>query len=425
MDGTLPDDPMADVIPFSLESIKDRGELRWRRALRKNQDGQITKDPGNAALMLINEQDWSGVLAYDEFADRCYFAKPPPEVPGFPTAQPGDRFADHHYLPIAQWLARWRGVSFPKQTVMDAMVSAAKAKTHHPLQDYLRGLEWDGTPRLDTWSAAYLGAEDSEYTRIVARWWAISAVARALRPGCQVDHMLVLEGKQGKRKSKAARILGFEERGWYLGSMPNLRDDQKAAERIQGKWIVEVPELDAFRGQAATRNKEFLTQTVDTYRPAYGRFAIDRPRTVVFYGTTNEAHYLHDPTGARRYWPLRITRVDTDALFRDRDQIWAEAVRELGSGAEFWPEEGSAANDLIGKEQEARYDADSWEETIERWLAGRDYVTVSEVLTQCLSIEVGKHDRPAQTRVGNCLRHMGWLTRGAERPRRYYRRGAN
>jgi putative DNA primase/helicase len=418
IDGTLPDDPMADAVPFSLESVTDLGEVRWRQALKKNQDGVITNDPGNATLLLINEADWKGVLAYDEFSDRCYFAQRPPEVPGFPRANIGDRFADHHYLPIGQWLTRWRSRSFPKQTVQDAMVCAAKANTHHPLKDYLNGLEWDGVSRLSNWPAKYLSAEDSEYTRSVGRWWAISAVARALKPGCQVDHMLVLEGAQGRKKSRAVRILGFEERGWYLGSLPSLRDDQKAAERIQGKWIVEVGELDALRGAAATRTKDFLTQTLDSYRPAYGRFSLDRPRTVVFCGTTNEVHYLHDPTGARRFWPLRILETDAERLMRDRDQIWAEAVNEFRNGARWWPSE--AEQELLSVEQEARHEIDSWEEIIDRWLGDRANTTITEVLSVCLSIEPGKHDRQSQLRVGACLRRLGWQTHGKARPRRYF-----
>ena len=45
------------------------------------------------------------------------------------------------------------------------------AATHafNEVQDYIEGLTWDGTPRLDTLFIDYLGAEDSLYNRTVCR----------------------------------------------------------------------------------------------------------------------------------------------------------------------------------------------------------------------------------------------------------------
>ncbi len=44
------------------------------------------------------------------------------------------------------------------------------------------------------------------YSELVFRKWLISAVARALRPACKADHVLILEGAQGAGKSTAIRI---------------------------------------------------------------------------------------------------------------------------------------------------------------------------------------------------------------------------
>ena len=57
---------------------------------------------------------------------------------------------------------------------------------------------------------AYLGAEDTEYSRAVGSRWLVSAVARVLRPGAKADCCLILEGAQGIRKSTALRTLASD-----------------------------------------------------------------------------------------------------------------------------------------------------------------------------------------------------------------------
>ena len=393
---------MADAVPVNVASLVTRN---WQAAIRRDQHGRPTKDPGNAAIILTNNDVWRGALAYDEFNDRCYWASKAPVVPGLSQPIVGERFKDSHYLYVSHWFANHEGQSFAKTAVMDAMVAAAQANTHHPLQDYLDALVWDGTERLSTWLATYLRCQDTDYTRRVGRWWLISAVARALRPGCQVDHMLVLEGPQGRRKSTALRILGGD---WYLGSLPSLRDEQKAAEAIQGKWICEAGELDALRGAVATRTKNWITQLIDTYRPAYGRFPVDRPRSVVFAGTTNEHNYLNDPTGGRRYWPVGVGVIDAIALTEDRDQLWAEAVEAFRRGEHWWPD--LEHQPMIESEQEERHDVDAWEQRVRAWTnkhTDKDFTT-GDVLGFALDIEPAKWDRASQMRVGAVLRRLGF-----------------
>lgn len=409
-------------------------EAAWRNSLRYNEDGTLTKDPGNAALLMINDSRWKGAVRYDEFADRVRWYRDAPALTGMPAPKEGRNIDETAITFVQHWLRRIVGPAFSREATKAALLMAAQANSFHPVQDFLRGLRWDGTKRLATWLPKYLGTRDDDYHAQVGRMWLVSAVARAMKPGCKVDHMLVLEGSQEALKSTALRILAGD--GWLLEGRLDLRDPVRSGASIQGKWIVEVAELQAFKGASIYAVKEWVTLQVDSFRGAYQEFDRDRPRQCVFAGTTNEDRYLVDPTGARRFWPVRCAdTINVAALRQDRDQLWAEAFETFMGGQpvnwspdhwgawSWWPERANVElRASLRAEQDARHDQDEWEAKVAPWVTPG--VTVGEILGTCLAIEPAKWDRAAQTRVGAILHRLGWRamrsTLDGERARRYY-----
>jgi predicted P-loop ATPase len=182
---------------------------------------------------------------------------------------------------------------------------------HARVGRYLTHLTWDEIPRIDQWLSTCLGADGNpEYLKAIGPRFLISAVARALRPGCKADQVLVLEGAQGIGKSTAVRVLSEP---WTTDSLPDLTS-KEAAIQIQGVWIVELAELTSMSRSDVEHIKAFMSRNEDRYRPHWGRSSETRPRRCVFIATTNLQGYLRDETGNRRFWPVRCRSIDLERL---------------------------------------------------------------------------------------------------------------
>jgi len=288
---------------------------------------------------------------------------------------------------------------------------------------------WDGVPRLETWLQTYLTVPDSEYARAVGPRWLISAVARIYEPGCRADHVLILEGAQGEQKSTAVRVLAVNP-SWSTGRLSQL-SNKDAMMEVAGVWLVEIAELDALSKAKTSAIKQFLTNPNDRFRPPYGKYVTRQSRQCVFAGTINPpvGGYLTDITGNRRYWPVRcLDRIDLDALKRDRDMLWAEAVVQFKAGAPWWLETPELEA-LATAEQEARVIADPWEPMIRKLLDKRDSISVTEALEE-LGLFGAQQTQIAMNRVAKILARLG-LTQhrprapDGRRERRYYREPIN
>jgi len=398
----------------------------WFNRLRQDMAGTPERNEANVIIALTSDVAFAGVLAFDDFAQAIVVRQPLPwdrATGPFPRA-----WEDADEVRTAEWL-QLRGVNVAPMVVGRAIGAVARDHRIHPVRDWLEHVRWDGTPRIETWTSTYLGADPTAFHHTVGALWLISAVARIFRPGAKADHMLILEGPQGARKSTALKVLAGEE--WFTDELPEL-GSKDAAIHMQGIWIVEIAELDAIGRAEVSRIKAFLTRTTDRFRPPYGRYTVEVPRQCVFAGTVNPDTYLRDETGNRRFWPLRCGAIDIAALARDRDQLWAEAVHRFREGAIWWIDDAMILAEAAAA-QEARYQADAWDARIDRWLthdtrsvnrghAGyedwqdeeferaepiRD-VSVGEILEGALGIEPAKWTKGDQMRVGAWLKSRHW-----------------
>jgi putative DNA primase/helicase len=302
-------------------------------------------------------------------------------------------------------------------SLRDGLRAFLQQHRRNPLEEYLRDLKWDGQERLPQFLSDAYDTPSDAYHQAVGRCWLVSMVARALKPGCQVDTVPVLEGGQGIKKSTSLEILGGE----FYTSLPRGFGDVDFLQVMEGCWLGEIPDMASFRGRDLEHIKAFITIREDRYRRSYGRRAITRPRQTVFAATDNSGDWNGDVTGARRFWPFMCKAVNIDYLRGNRDQLFAEAVARFERGEPWWdvPE-----MDQI-EQAEARRFGDSWEEIIARYVnespkREKDDIywfkreqplmelTVSDLLENALGIQVDRWDRGSQMRVANALKVLGW-----------------
>lgn len=328
----------------------------WRERLKMHpKSGNPLPTIDNIWIILENDPRLKGKFALNEFAGRG-------EVLGaLPWAEGAQRrlWGDNDNAGLYWYLEKVYGIT-GRANVDGALSLHSERHAFNEVSAYLHGLHWDGQERLDTLFIDFLGAEDNEYTRAVTRKAFTAAVARAMKPGCKYDNMTILSGRQGLGKST---LLDKMSRGWFNDSIRTF-EGKEASELLQGVWIVEVGELDAFRRSDVSRIKQFLSQKADRFRAAYGRHVKEIPRRCVFFGTTNNVDFLQDRTGNRRFWPVDVgVHAPTRNVWRDLDhevdQLWAEAVVRWRSGESLYL--SGELEELAQQRQEAHREASTKE----------------------------------------------------------------
>lgn len=394
----------------------------WRMRLQRSPTtGNVKPTMHNAFLYLTNDPAWEGVLGYDLFAETVVKLKPPPYEGG--TLGEWNDLDDHRTM---LWMSSRIGEP-GGDTLIRAVLLAAHGFEFNPLRDKFESIKWDGVPRVETWLIDWCHALKSrkarrkrgeelgrleQYLKWVGQRWLIGAVARVYEPGCQMDNMLILESEGGFRKSTLFRTLGGE---FFTDARLNFQDKDSLL-ILQGRHIIEMAELEGMNKADSSETKRFITHREDLFRPPYGRRLVKFPRRCVFGGTVNLGVYLKDETGNRRFWPVQTGGVVDIAAFSEIvDQLWAEAVQLYKEGERWWVEPHEKP--IFEEQQDDRFVQDLWEADIVDFLdavgnhvGGQRYetVTASEIMANCLKLDMARRDQQAARRVGSIMARIGW-----------------
>lgn len=354
--------------------------------------------------LLCKEYPFLGIVKMNEFTGDIVFVKPSPWHNGKKLGP----VTDSDEIQFKYWLSRVRGFNVSTQLCHEAFIAVAEKFKFHPVREYLKSLNWDKTPRIDTWLSRYAGVDNNPYTMAVGCKTLVGAAARVFNPGCKFDQMLILEGEQGIGKSMLVSVLGGQ---WY-SDIAITENSKDTIDAMRGCWIAEVSEMVCSRKVEVDKLKSFLSTTTDRVRLSYRRNTEDFPRQSIFIGTTNEdSGYLADTTGNRRFWPVYCTKIDIDGLKADRDQLWAEATDRYFRGEKLFLDKEEIC-ELAKFETEKRTYVDPWAEVIRNWFNKKDMetgkpryiVTAQEIFEECIGMSISRVGRRELTRLAGIMK---------------------
>ncbi len=285
-------------------------------------NGKIMACAENFELILTEDKNLSGIIAYNQFERKIVKRKLPPWESCLGEWTDAD---DAH---LRSYISRTYEGLRHTQILMDSVTVVSCRNAFHPVREYLNSLEWDGVKRAETIFINALDVEDDEYARNVTWYWLKAAVKRIMEPGCKFDCCLVLAGAQGTGKST---ILNRLAKSWFNDSINSIDEKDALLQLHSGSWIIELGEMQAARKSDNEAIKAFISRTTDIVRMPYDRRTQSLPRSCVFSGSTNDGEPLRDRTGGRRFWILRTGAAINDTVERlssvtDNyiDQVWAE-----------------------------------------------------------------------------------------------------
>lgn len=413
-----------------VELTEEEQDNSWTSELTVNTKGEYENSANNLNIIFQFDPFLKNAFKLNTFDNKRYVTKTLP----WRKIDDVEPLRDVDYSGVRNYIECIYGI-VSSQKVDDALALEIEKKKFHPIVEYIKSLQWDGVPRVNTLLIDYFGAEDNAYTRAAIRKMLCAAVTRVFHPGTKFDTALILVGPQATYKSTFVKKLG---KNWFSDTFTTVQG-KESFEQIQGAWLVEIAELSGLKKAEVETIKHYISKCEDSFRPAYGRTIETYKRQCVFFGTTNSKDFLRDPTGNRRFLPIDVRpeyatkNVAQELTEEEVDQVWAEAYEMYKQGESLYM---TGEEDIIAKiEQHKHSEQDERKGIIEeylnakypdnwpsmdlydrrRWLEDplsqtgtiqKDFVCVAEIWCECLGKEKNDMTRYNTRDINDILRSL-------------------
>lgn len=325
------DSERADNLRKAFENVKADIDENYAEKLTYDKQDKVEGTTRNIKIIFKNDPVLADTFKYDVFKRRMRVVKP---LIWRSNVAPDANWTDVDTDCLYNYLEERYGITARK--IIDSVFTEQyQIRAFHPVKEYLNNcaLMWDGQQRAETLFIDYLGAEDNRYNRMACRKMLLAAVRRIFNPGCKFDTMCIFMGGQGIGKTTFVERLGGK---WFTNSIRDV-SNKDAYQQLDGNWIIEMGELATLKKADTDIMKNFMSKTIDSYRPAFGHMVVDVPRQCVFFGTCNDTNFLKDPSGGRRYWVIPCTQMRDIGGKRIYDTFTPSFVEQIWGEVMSWP----------------------------------------------------------------------------------------
>lgn len=288
-------------------------------------------------------------------------------------------------------------VSFSEKMIAPAIDLVGYYNKFNPVADYMKSAheKWvnAGKPEvLDDFFVDSLGVEKNELTALKTRIFFAEMVTKGMHPEKSADFVLDLVGGQGCGKTRTLRRLGLE---WYVEDVPNFHDKDQII-KMCSALLVNDDEMKATKASGLEQTKSFITSVEQTYRVPYGVKAETVSKNCVLSRTTNNAEYLNDITGDRRFMPMMCVKGNKtkDISEYTDDEIamlFGEAFDLIKNGFDY--NKLTAEQSMMLEDSREDFTLVSEEQSvIDRYLDAfdGDFITMGELMENAFGIKAGE-----------------------------------
>ena len=378
-------------------------QAAWRTGLQVTMSGIPLPTAMNIGLILDQHPDWqtpARQMWFDTVRGICMVGERP--------------MTDEDATWIGEWMGRTTDMRVTTTSgIRQAVHARCKRQSRDLLQESLLALPpWDGTERLAYWLQDYASVPRDDYGMAVARLLPVAMVARAMQPGCQFRHVVVLCGPENAGKSQLLRALATPE--WFGETSASL-EGKEAHILLQGVWLLEFGELESLGRAGENRLKSYISMQEDLYVPKFANHPIRVPRRTVLTGTTNEEEILKGQTGNTRYLPVSCGAITPNDLALTRPQLMAEALHYWRKHPDDWWQLGDAAEKAAITHREARRIKGLYEDVLATHLADlavpwreKRVIWTTRIAERALGLTMGQITRRIEQDIVQSLRGLKW-----------------
>ncbi len=372
---------------------------------KRDKNGAIEGTVVNC-LEAMRSETYSGMaIRRDMFKDEIMYARS--------GTDQWVKFGDDDYVGLREVLERRGFKPINRELIRDVVGKVAREHEFDSAITWLKQQHWDGVARVESFLTVYMGVPDSPYARAVSRYIWTALAGRVLHPGIKADMVPIFVGAQGARKSSAVAAMSPAEE--FFAEF-NLADrDADMSRKMRGRLVGEIGELRGLHTKDLESVKSFITQTHEKWTPKFKEFETTFPRRLVFFGTTNQEEFLADPTGNRRFCPVRVGVIDVDKIEEDRNLLWAEGAALFAESGVDYAEAEKLAN-LVHSEHTI---SDPWSEIVTSWLnaecpisgeipANAKFLRTTDVLLDCIGLDVKGIGKGQEMRIAAVLKQIGY-----------------